>query len=253
MSVEERIGRLRQAGVSAEKLSFLEAAQKASFSTLGLKHIGEGAFSSVYLIPDNGSSPTVIKVFKENCSRGGTLSPLQGTVRLYALAAACEMQCRNIRDAFQKGLFPVDALEILNSDTWRQDGFISQPFVDEMFEPTWDAFVAKINAQGKAAKITDEDEHLLNTIQTVFKKSIELGLCIDFKPDNIGYTNGGNRVKRMVIIDTFGLSGTENDDVRTIARTLVREFAKGSRIIQDYLNQVVDSSSEIDDAENGSF
>lgn len=244
MTLEQRIERLQYSGLKEEPLTFIHAAYNAAGSTIGLARLGSGTFSDVYSEPANGDSPaTVKKVFKEFASTSGTLRPLQGTARLYDLAVACEKQYLQIKEAHNKGLFPVDALPIVNLDSWRQEGCIRQPLVTKMFQPSWDAFVAKINTYGKDAKISEEEEDLLRTIQEVFKRSVELNLCIDFKPDNLGYvkTTEPSAKDRVVIIDTFGLSGSDSSDIIPMHRANMIEFSQGNRIIHDFLTQALNN------------
>ncbi len=242
MTLAERMERLRRSDIEQEKLTFIQAAYNAAKSIGILQCVGSGTFSDVYVEP---ATATVKKVFKEYSSTSSTLLPLQGTTRLYDLAIACEKQYFLIRDAYNRGRFPIDALPILNLDQWRKEGFISQPFATKMFQPSWDAFVAKVNACGKNAQISNEEEQLLQTIQDVFKQSTEIGLCIDFKPDNLGYVNllefPGQ--ERVAIIDTFGLSGSDSLDIIPMNRANIKEFSKGNPIIQAFLAQAVDSSA----------
>ena len=236
-SVAERIKSLRRiTGKTPEELEFIEAAHQATSSTGELEKVGEGTFSVVYLVPGaDAKAATVRKVFKDNTSSGGTLRPLQGTERLYNLAVASEKQFKMIKEAHASKNFPVAALDILNINTWRKDGFITQPFITEKFQPSWQTFVEKINTHGKLAQITDEEERLVGIIQAVFQKSIECGLCIDFKPDNLGYANN-----QVVIIDTFGLSGEEKSEPKLMTLANILEFSQGNSLIHAYLSQVVD-------------
>ncbi len=240
LSVQERLARLERS-YSPEKLSFLRAAANAA-ATMdpNYQKLGEGSFSNVYLLPPNGNGASIVKkVFKEHCVTGGNAKALQGTPLLYALAKASEDQFQQIRNAYTRNEFPVDVLEILNLSTWRQDGFFTQPRVTNMFKPLWDTFAAKVTLHGSGAQITDEEEALLLNIQSVFQKALQLNLCIDFKPENLGCITVQGQ-QRIVIIDTFGLSGSESDDIASMTRFNINEFANGNSAIKAFLSQVVD-------------
>ena len=244
MTLEQRMEGLQRSSIEPEKLTFLLAAYEAANSIRDSRCVGSGTFSDVYLVPAQGAAPTTVKkVFKEFSETSGTMRPLQGTQRLYCLAQACERQYLQIRNAHNEGQFPVDVLEILNLGTWHREGIIRQPFVEKMFQPSWDVF-AKINAHGKNAMVSDEEEQLLRTVQDVFKRSIELGVCLDFKPDNLGYITIEGQ-ERVVIIDTFGLSGSESSDITPMNRANIKEFSKGNPFIQAFLAQAVDSAKRI--------
>ena len=92
--------------------------------------------------------------------------------------------------------------------------------------------------------VSDEEEQLLRTVQDVFKRSIELGVCLDFKPDNLGYITIEGK-ERVVIIDTFGLSGSESSDITPMNRANIKEFSKGNPFIQAFLAQAMDSAKRI--------
>ncbi len=239
LTPEDRINRLR-ADLEPEKLNFIKAAYANSSSVQNFRHVGEGAFSDVYLLPESKApSPTVMKVFKDCSTTGGTLRPLQGTVRLYDLASACERQFNTIRGAYKAKEFPIDALDILNIDSLRKDGYITQPYVATMFQPIWEIFLEKIKTFGPKAIITDEEEALLKTIFEVFQQSVKQGISIDFKPDNIGLINTPQMPSRMVIIDTFGLSGSENLEIVPMNRANINEFSQGNQVIKEFLLQAL--------------